>query len=365
MSTRWHTGAIATALAVVTAGCSSPAAKPSQPSSPARPAPSTTAPASGYAALGDSYSAGDGAGDYLPGTDVSGNHCLRSRQAYAPLLDSTRGLGDLTFVACSGATTSDLLAANHQRNVSAVNGRVEPAQISAIPVHTKTVTLTIGGNDAGFSAVLANCITGRIGPITVFPRLLEKTNGCHDDTALRQAVTARLGALDGAAGAAVTGATGTPIVAVSTLLADIHARAPQAHVYLLGYPALFGAFTGSCHIGTVDVTHVPLVGTVGVGITITAADAAWLNTAAGQLNEVLQSAAAKAAATDVKATFVPVSSRFQGHRLCDSGVSWIVPVSGSADVKTRSAKLSSSALHPTASGQRDGYAAALIAAEVG
>jgi hypothetical protein len=296
--------------------------------------------------LGDSYSAGDGAGNYLPGTDVAGNHCLRSRQAYAPLLDTTGTLGSLTFVACSGATTSDLLAANHQHNVSAGMGRVEPAQISAIPVHT-------------------NCITGRIGPITVFPHLLENTNGCHADVSLRQDVTMRLGALGGAASRTVTGATGTPIVAVSRLLADIHTRAPQAHIYLLGYPALFGSFTGSCHIGTVDVTHVPLVGTVGVGITIAAADAAWLNTTAGQLNEVLRSAAAKAAAADVKATFVPVSSRFQGHRLCDSSVSWIVPVSGSADVKTRSAMLSSSALHPTASGQRDGYAAALIAAKVG
>jgi hypothetical protein len=151
---------------------------------------------------------------------------------------------------------------------------------------------------------------------------------------------------------------------VAKLLADIHARAPQAHIYLLGYPALFGSFSGSCHIGTVNVKRVPLVGNVRVAITITAADASWLNTVAGQLNGVLKQSVSAASAEDIPATFVDVSPRFAGHRLCDSSASWIASVSGTADAKAHTAKLSPDVFHPTASGQLHGYEAALISAGV-
>jgi lysophospholipase L1-like esterase len=341
------------------AGCSGSTQDSARPSaSPARP----TVPPHGYAALGDSFSAGDGAGGYFPDTDVSGNRCLRSRQAYAPLLAGDASLGSLTFVACSGATTSDLVSPNHQHNVDAQSGEVEAAQISAIPVHTKTITLTIGGNDAGFSSVLASCIRAKIGPITVFPHVLQSSkDGCHNNASITGAVSARLHALAGQSGGATTGASRTPIVAVTKLLAGIHARAPQAHIYLLGYPALFGAFSGSCHIGNVNVKRVPLFGNVRVAIDITAADARWLNTVAGQLNDVLQQSVT---AARVPATFVAVTSRFAGHRLCDSSTSWIAAVSGTADAKAHTAQLSPDVFHPTASGQLHGYEAALIGAGV-
>jgi hypothetical protein len=38
---------------------------------------------SGYAALGDSYSAGEGLAPYLPGSDTQGNTCHRSAGAYS------------------------------------------------------------------------------------------------------------------------------------------------------------------------------------------------------------------------------------------------------------------------------------------
>jgi GDSL-like Lipase/Acylhydrolase family len=339
------------------AGCSGSTRETARPSaSPARP----TVPPHGYAALGDSYSAGDGAGAYFPDTDVAGNRCLRSRQAYGPLLDADASLGSLTFVACSGATTSDLVSPNHQRNVDAGSGQVEAAQISAIPVHTKTITLTIGGNDAGFSSVLASCIRAKIGPITVFPHVLQSSkDGCHNNASITGAVSARLRALAGQSGTST--ASRTPIVAVTKLLAGIHARAPQAHVYLLGYPALFGTFSGSCHIGSVNVKRVPLFGNVRVAISITAADARWLNTMAGQLNDVLKKSVT---AARVPATFVDVTSRFAGHRLCDSATSWIASVSGTADAKAHTAQLTPDVFHPTAAGQLHGYEAALISSGV-
>lgn len=324
------------------------------------PTPTPTVVPSGYTALGDSYSSGDGVGQYQPGSAVTGDECNRSSLAYPPLADQSKQLGKLTFVACAGAVTSDLTSPNHDRNTDPVSRVVEPAQIASIPVHTKTVTLTIGGNDAGFASVLTSCVRGNVGPINVFPNFFESFGGCHANAALNRAVMTRLQALAGKA--QVKTPEGTAIIPITDLLVRIHQRAPQAHIYLLGYPALFGAAKKSCHVGDVKVLHVPLVGNVHAGLTVSAADVAWLNEIAGQLNGVLRAAVATAASKDVSATFVDVSVKFAGHRLCDSGASWIAPVTGHADLQSRHAGLDASSFHPNVLGQRAGYAAALDAA---
>ena len=91
-----------------------------------------------YVALGDSYSSGTGAGDY----GDSGS-CKRSANSYAQLWADAHSVNSFTFAACSGAVTSDVL-----------NG-----QISSLSGDTNFVTITIGGNDAGFSNVMIDCIT--------------------------------------------------------------------------------------------------------------------------------------------------------------------------------------------------------------
>jgi len=90
----------------------------------------------GYAALGDSYSSGVGTGSY-----TLDSACKRSVYAY-PYLWTQRHAGtSLSFVACSGAKTSDLLA----------------NQIQAVTSSTTLVTLTIGGNDIGFANLIYQC----------------------------------------------------------------------------------------------------------------------------------------------------------------------------------------------------------------
>src|SRR2546429_5960721 len=84
-----------------------------------------------YAALGDSYSAGVGAGGY----DLSSGICSRSPRSYAPLWATNHTVSHFTFVACGGATTTDVL--NNQ-----------PGGPSTPPT---PATMTIGGNDAGFA----------------------------------------------------------------------------------------------------------------------------------------------------------------------------------------------------------------------
>jgi lysophospholipase L1-like esterase len=94
------------------------------------------ASAGNYAALGDSYSSGVGTNSY-----TLDSACKRSVYAY-PYLWAQRHAGTtLSFVACSGAKTSDLLA----------------SQIQAVTSTTSLVTLTIGGNDIGFANLIYQC----------------------------------------------------------------------------------------------------------------------------------------------------------------------------------------------------------------
>jgi lysophospholipase L1-like esterase len=90
----------------------------------------------GYVALGDSYSSGVGTGSY-----TLDSACKRSVYAY-PYLYAQKHPGTLlTFVACSGAKTSDLLA----------------TQMQAVTSATTVVTMTIGGNDIGFANLIYQC----------------------------------------------------------------------------------------------------------------------------------------------------------------------------------------------------------------
>jgi lysophospholipase L1-like esterase len=94
------------------------------------------AAAGDYAALGDSYSSGVGTGSY-----TLDSACKRSVYAY-PYLWTTKHPGTtLSFVACSGAKTSDLLA----------------TQLPAVTGTTTLVTMTIGGNDIGFANLIYQC----------------------------------------------------------------------------------------------------------------------------------------------------------------------------------------------------------------
>jgi hypothetical protein len=122
-----------------------------------------------YAALGDSYSSGEGNAPYLSGTDVSGSandKCHRSvSNGYPDILaaDPANGISSSTFpfpgfVACSGATRGDLWNGNSSNH--------EATQLNAINSSTNVVTIGIGRDDVGFADVLKRCITVSGGPFT-------------------------------------------------------------------------------------------------------------------------------------------------------------------------------------------------------
>ena len=71
-----------------------------------------------------------------------GTSCQRSTYAYPSLIAAARGYS-LNFRACSGAKVAD----------------VTNTQLSALTAATSYVSISVGGNDAGFADVLTECAT--------------------------------------------------------------------------------------------------------------------------------------------------------------------------------------------------------------
>jgi lysophospholipase L1-like esterase len=90
--------------------------------------------------LGDSYSAGNGAGGYLDPCFRTPNSAGRryAAQVRAAVVD----------VSCSGAVVADLTRARD---------RSHPAQVDAVDRTADVVVLTIGGNDVGFGSIVLQC----------------------------------------------------------------------------------------------------------------------------------------------------------------------------------------------------------------
>ncbi|MEU0256558.1 SGNH/GDSL hydrolase family protein [Streptomyces sp. NPDC006184] len=170
----------------------------------AGPAATAAAPgiaATGYVALGDSYSAGVGAGGYLTAMP----RCLRSSLSFPALWAAAHTPSSFGFTACDGARTGDVL-----KN-----------QLGPLGPRTGLVTLTAGGRDAGFTSVMAACAVGGSGTCL---------------SALAKARSATDGTLPGN---------------LDRLYSAIRGRAPAARVVVLGYPHLY-QLHGSCSVGLPD-----------------------------------------------------------------------------------------------------------------
>lgn len=176
-----------------------------------------------YVALGDSYASGLGAGSY------SGGSCYRSANAYPQLWANAHAPSSFAFVACSGATTTDVIN----------------SQLSAVSASTSLISVTIGGNDVGFASVMETCVLG-------------STSDCVNaiNQAEYEANTQLPGALD-------------------TLYSDISARAPNAEVVVIGYPEFYDLSKSSTCIG------------------LSTTDRTDLNQGADVLDSVIQAAAAR------------------------------------------------------------------------
>jgi hypothetical protein len=150
------------------------------------PPPGRATAATNCVALGDSYSSGVGTGSYSLSST-----CKRSIYAYPYLWAQQHPGSTLTFVACSGAKTSDLPS----------------TQPPSVTKATNLVTTTIGGNDIGFANLSYQCT-------------LSNCSSALDSTTANLETT-----------------LGTPLDKVFTAVKS--AAAPGATIIVLGYPHVF------------------------------------------------------------------------------------------------------------------------------
>jgi lysophospholipase L1-like esterase len=223
-----------------------------------------------YVALGDSYSSGVGTREYFD------SNCKKSVHAYPSIIDVERPNTDLVFAACSGATTSSVLS----------------SQVSSLTSGTAIVTITVGGNDAGFSDVIVEC---------AFPSWASDCNGAID--------------------AAQSYITNTLPGRLDSVYNAIESRAPAATVVVLGYPRLFMGV--DCNGGT----------------WFSSSEMTRLNQTADMLRDVTRGRAQAAGFA-----FGDAIPPFIGHAVCSS-TEWLNGLSNPI----------SESYHPNRTGQRSGY----------
>ncbi|MGQ0840290.1 SGNH/GDSL hydrolase family protein [Actinokineospora sp.] len=228
-----------------------------------------------YVALGDSYSSGLGAG----GSYGNSGACKRSTNAYAQLWANAKAPSVFSFVACSGAVTQDVL--NNQ--------------VGAITADTALVTVSIGGNDAGFASVMTDCNLSS-----------DATCVARNQTAQNFALTTLPGRLD-------------------NVYTQIRNRAPSAQVIVMGYPRIYKV-GGSCFLGLSETKRAAI----------------------NQSSDVLAGVISGRAAA-FGFTFVDGRAAFSGHEICASGTRWINSVSFPIE----------NSYHPNGAGQNGGYYTAL------
>lgn len=197
-----------------------------------------------YVALGDSYSSGVGTRVFY---EESGE-CSRSPDAFGPKIAAAKGY-TLSFQACSGAKTPE----------------VNEKQLGTLSSTTSLVTITIGGNDSGFSNVMVNCA------------LYYFTCG----SAISEANEFIKNKLPGL---------------LETTYKDIRAKATTAKVVVLAYPKLFTKEGATCNVNF-----------------LTSGNEKKMNESAEKLDAVI-----KARAEAMKFTFVNPTGPFESHEVCSS-----------------------------------------------
>jgi len=242
--------------------------------------PGYAAPALGptYVSLGDSYSSGEGSPPYYSNSDG----CDKSVTGWPEILAHDVGLFPEAFLACSGATTSDLY--------SSYKGQSQWADLSALP-KPSLVTITIGGDDLGFVPILTDCFI----------------SDCVLDFVLHVA-TEQLPALGNR---------------LSLVYRDIETASHGSKVLVVGYPQLFPRSSNKATL------HCPW---------LSPDEDKGLRTLAGKLNSTL-----KRAAHIAGVDYVSTLNAFKGHELC-TGSPWVNTITLSGEERGHPSPLGQVAL---------------------
>jgi hypothetical protein len=255
-----------------------------------------------YVAIGDSFSSGEGAGDY-----EDGNDCRRSAGAY-PVLTGERFdfHGDVVVETCTGALASDALL----------------DQVDAVTGDAGLVTIGIAGNDADWSAVVLQC-------------WWEDADGCEGDDA---EVHERIDRAAGLAG---------------QVYRQARAEAgDDARVVAVGYPRLFPAEPDDDFMDRHPAClGVHVLAPVCLTRTISPREQRYMNDLAQAFNDRLA-----VEATAAGAEFLDLTDAFDGHELTtdDARLHGLVldwPDCPPVTWGCVASALQPESLHPTAAGQ--------------
>jgi hypothetical protein len=224
-----------------------------------------------YVGLGDSFAAGP-----LIPVQIQPFGCLKSSNNFAHMVQRAKSFAEFRDPSCSGAETEDM---TQPQNVSP---GPNPPQFDSLSADTVAVTVTIGGNDIGFSGIAEDCFSPT--PNSGSPCKDQYTAGGQDEISRRIAETGPK---------------------VDAVLDGIAARSPQAKVFVVNYSALFPHTGPGCY---------PLM-------PVADGDVPYLRAKQEELNAML---AAQAAANG--AWLVDVYAASVGHDACAPPViRWVEP----------------------------------------
>jgi GDSL-like Lipase/Acylhydrolase family len=251
-----------------------------------------------YTALGDSYSAGEGNGPF------DGSCHRAERDAYPRILaDLVDYISFPDFHACTSAVTADVWKRAQPEKPK------QQVQTSYVSDTDRLVTMTIGGNDLGFSTIVKTCLFKL--SCTESPLAREVEQG---------------------------------LTTIGPKLVDAYTRIrsrmnPNGYLVVAGYPRLFtlGPAAG-CQLG------------------ISRREALWISSLVDRGNARIADAVRAARQQSGNVFFVSVTGGFAGHELC-TDEQWLYDIKLAFNEPTR---LVQGSYHPNRSGQR-AYATAIAA----
>lgn len=260
-----------------------------------------------YLGLGDSYTSGEGAFDYLSGTDTRDDVCHLSANSYPLLL--THDLFDTMgghSVACSGAEINDIgdlsagyrgqvrnvpswqqLEADNPNLLASVMTNFMPGYVAqerfVQQYQPGIATVSIGGDDIGFGDILQRCVEPKV---SLHASSDDCFNTYEDRLEIKNLVD-------------------RTVPRWTSLYHSLRSAAPAMRLYAIGYPQILSD-TGNCALN----------------VHLSQSEREFTEEVIDYLNGDIAGAAAKAGIP-----YVDISQAFNGHRLCEAA-SYDVAVNG-------------------------------------